>query len=193
MSESNEQGNTVRITRPPNTYFHAGEEYYVKAVRTNGVVVHRMGVDLILSPINFEIANKDWRMIHCPRCGWNLGEIDRKTFTHHSVRLRCQNYDCHEFTVVRGVRPMRFNESQIEAITADLKHKLDSGEYQPLEATISLFAMAQAGRLTERDVEAIIKDVYKGKATAAMAVLARAREIISGDLIDQIIGDKNDR
>lgn len=189
MSCEVETGSTVRIILPPNGYFQAGEEYYVKDVQINNPVILRLGARMVISPPHYEIADKNWRFCRCPNCEFIMMEYDRSTYNPHSVRIKCRN--CKEYTIVRGGRAVRYTEKQIRAITDQIKERLISGEYSGVETAVALIAMKTAGKLTETDVFHIIKEVYEGNELEAISTLNRAKNLIDGDVISEIINDQN--
>jgi phage FluMu protein Com len=105
MANQITKGDTVRIINPLNQYFHMNEEMYVKDVRLDQIVVHKVGVDFILSSVSYIQVEKLWQSIRCPFCKSLLFETCEENYIPFSVRMKCRM--CKEMNIVRGRTDIR--------------------------------------------------------------------------------------
>lgn len=86
---------------------------------------------------------------------------------------------------------MNYSETQRQALTEHIKHKLQSNEYKGPQAVVTLVSLIQAGRLTEDQVVHILKEAFKGNKAELLFAVRHANELLSPELIKSIVGPDN--
>ncbi len=84
---------------------------------------------------------------------------------------------------------MRYTESQVKAITKELRGKYIAGETEGREVVIALVAMEQSGRISTADIRNVLLGVYYGNVNGVLRALEEASHLIDKNMIDSIINE----
>lgn len=86
---------------------------------------------------------------------------------------------------------MKFNKTQVKALGLHMQNRFMSGQAEGYEIAVALIAMVKDGKLDEKDVKDVLLRVYFNNPEGVIRALAKARELIDEDMINEIIDEVN--